>query len=747
MHAELRSLGPSSRLTLRHLFWRCVFLLLVTLVGPLQGAARAAATEAWVIDKAELTGLAGTRVVQLPHVLEPRDFLEDGSRVRYRLKLTLTATPAQILGVLVPKISVAGTLYINGQFVQSCGVGPLEELRCLHKINLFATPLSVWQLGDNVIEFEVYADARQTNGLSRVQVGFHNELYEKSHRLPQWIKSGFLVGLGWVSAVLGFLSLAVSLVLRKELAYRWFGVACLAHSLGMLNLTVTRPVVSIELFTWMVFSARLVAGCMALLTVLSIFDKLRRWMLVVLVGFVVLGPVVIGLSGSYRSVVAAVFFPLLLTGTGLLVMLTRSALESRNLLKIITMGMMLVLVCSGLVDWLRLRGRFDFEGVFLFPYFYSIMLMVLSMGLFRNLATSLKQSREDRDQLARRVAERMAYEVTEHIPVGTYTLVHRPGARWANFLFVSQRFLTLTGLDRTSILTDPQPFLEALHADDWAPWHKFLTRAPGHLEKFSQKFRFFPTGGQMRWLSTEAVPRAMPDGSTLYEGVLIDETDMVLAKMENDRVREALQQQQIEQSRMKEREQLLRDMHDGFGSQLAGVRMLAEKGRIPPEQFPQFLHELAADLHLVVDTLGQTNITLEEALVDLQHRLNRRFSGIGLKLHWQLQLAHFPPMAPRKILQTLRLIQEALNNAFKHAQARNVWFAANYEAESDLLTLSVRDDGVGLVFPLARGRGLNNMRGRAREIGGEFQLIECHPGVEVLLTVPHVSLADRNDSK
>lgn len=747
MHAELRSLGSSSRRTLGRLFWRGVLSLFVLLVGPLHGMAWAATPEAWVIDKAELTGLAGTRVVQLPHVLESRDFLEEGSRVRYRLKLPLAATPVQTLGVLVTKLSLSGTLYINGQFVQSCDVGPLEELRCLHKINLFATPVSVWQVGDNVIEFEIYANARQKNGLSQVQVDVLNKLYQESFLIPQWLKHGFLVGLAWVSAVLGILSLAVSLVLRNELAYRWFGIACVAHALGILNLTVSRPIIDIEFLNWMIFSTRLVAGCMAMLTVLAIFDKLRRWMLVVLVGYCVLGPLAIGLGGSFRSVVVVIFFPLLLIGPALLFMAMRWAIESHNPLKLLTAGMMFVLVSSGIVDWLRLRGGFGFEGVFLFPYFYSAMLLILSTLLFRNLAVSLKESREDRDQLARRVAERMAYEVTEHIPVGTYTLVHRPGARWANFLFVSQRFLTLTGLDRTSILTDPHPFLDALHADDWAPWHQFLTHAPGQLEKFSQKFRLFSTGGQMHWLSTEAVPRAMSDGSTLYEGVLIDETDMVMAKLERDRVREALQQQQIEQSRMKEREQLLRDMHDGFGSQLAGVRMLAEKGRIPPEQFPQFLQELAADLHLVVDTLGQINITLEEALVDLQHRLNRRFSGIGLKLHWQLQLANFPPMAPRKILQTLRLIQEALNNAFKHAQAHNVWFAANYEAESDLLTLSVRDDGVGLVFPLARGRGLNNMRGRAREIGGEFQLIECHPGVEVLLTVPHVSLADRTNSK
>jgi signal transduction histidine kinase len=190
---------------------------------------------------------------------------------------------------------------------------------------------------------------------------------------------------------------------------------------------------------------------------------------------------------------------------------------------------------------------------------------------------------------------------------------------------------------------------------------------------------------------------------------------------------------------MIEREQLLRDMHDGFGSQLAGVRMMAEKGRIPPEQFPQFLREITADLHLVVDTLGQLNITLEDALIDMHHRLERRFTGSGPKLHWKTRLTSLPSLPPRKILQALRLVQEALNNAFKHAHARNVWFLAQYDVQNDVLTLSVRDDGQGLLLPAARGRGLNNMQYRAREIGGEFQLLACQPGVEVLLRVPNVS--------
>jgi PAS domain S-box-containing protein len=346
-----------------------------------------------------------------------------------------------------------------------------------------------------------------------------------------------------------------------------------------------------------------------------------------------------------------------------------------------------------------------------------------------------------------RAAERMAYEVTENIPVGTYTLVYRQGVKRGKFLFVSQRFLELTGLDRKSILDDPQPLLDILHVDDWVAWRQLISRSVDQRDTFSMEFRISHFSGEMRWVSTEAVARSLPDGSVLYEGVLIDQTAMVHAKREAESARGILLKQQLEQSRLQEREQLMRDMHDGFGSQLAGVRMLAEKGRIRPEEFTQFLHEITADLHLVVDTLGQLNITLDEALIDLHHRLDRRFSGNAPQLHWQTQLAGLPALHQRQILQTLRLIQEAFNNAFKHARAQNVWFSAHYDAPTDLLTVSVRDDGQGMQMPKVRGRGLSNMQYRAREIGGKFQLIEHQPGVEVILEVPHVSVVAQNDSK
>lgn len=700
-----------------------------------------------LINKAELIGLAGRRAVSLPNMLETRDFLPRGDRVRYRLSLNLAEAPSHPLGIFVPKMSLSGALYINGQYISSCDQGRLEELRCQHKPNLFSTPPSVWQLGDNTIEFEIHANSRQVNGLSAVKVGEVEALYEGAYRLRHWLKIEFLVGLGWISSVFGLLSLAVYFILRKESAYLWFGLSCLAHALALLNLTVSRPLIQVDLFILLVFTSRLLTTPLAFLTMLSLLGKLQRWMRMVMLGLSVCGPVIVGLSGVDRPVYLLLFLFLLLFGIALIFNAVRWAWQSRNSIKIFTIAMAVILVSTGVADWLRFAGKTEFEGSFFFPYIYSAMLVILGTFLIRNLATSLKQSREDRAQLERRAVERMAFEVTENIPIGTYTLIYRSAESRGQFLFVSQRFLELTGLQRKDLMSEPNFFLNILEVEAWAHWHQFITHPPGQGERFSKEFRIHPCGGEMRWVSTEAVSRVLPDGSIVMEGVLVDQTDVFKAKEDAERVRLALQAQQIEQSRIKEREQLLRDMHDGFGSQLAGVRMMAEKGRIRPEQFPEFLREITADLHLVVDTLGQLNITLEEALVDMHHRLQRRFMSNGPQLHWQSHLKGLPSLAPRKILQALRLVQEALNNAFKHSQSQHVWFSAQFDVENDVLTLSVRDDGVGMQLPAARGRGLSNMQYRAREMGGEFQLTDLQPGVEVVLSLRQVSMLAHKDSQ
>jgi len=94
-------------------------------------------------------------------------------------------------------------------------------------------------------------------------------------------------------------------------------------------------------------------------------------------------------------------------------------------------------------------------------------------------------------------------------------------------------------------------------------------------------------------------------------------------------------------------------------------------------------------------------------------------------------------LPPSLILQVVRILQEAMNNALKHAQAGNTWVSVSCTHEGPL-EVQVTDDGVGIDDARAHGTGLDSMQRRARALGAECSSsrYEPGPGTKVTLRVP-----------
>ena len=96
----------------------------------------------------------------------------------------------------------------------------------------------------------------------------------------------------------------------------------------------------------------------------------------------------------------------------------------------------------------------------------------------------------------------------------------------------------------------------------------------------------------------------------------------------------------------------------------------------------------------------------------------------------------------------LRIAQEAVTNAVKHATAKTVWVDLYLDPQT--LQLVVRDDGRGFelsgVFVLVGGHfGLLGMRERAERLGGSLDVSsEPGAGTEVRISVPLCSKNGRN---
>lgn len=96
---------------------------------------------------------------------------------------------------------------------------------------------------------------------------------------------------------------------------------------------------------------------------------------------------------------------------------------------------------------------------------------------------------------------------------------------------------------------------------------------------------------------------------------------------------------------------------------------------------------------------------------------------------------------PQKEMVLFRIVQEALHNAVKHANATNLKVKMNYSAAN--FTLTITDDGSGFMpeqlLTSQTGIGLKSMRNRAALIGGDFSLQSSkNNGTSISIELPNL---------
>ena len=214
------------------------------------------------------------------------------------------------------------------------------------------------------------------------------------------------------------------------------------------------------------------------------------------------------------------------------------------------------------------------------------------------------------------------------------------------------------------------------------------------------------------------------------------ETKVAARTAELRAVHEQLTLVTIRQSKNEEREMLLQDMHDGFGSQLASAQLMANAGEISPGDLSELLQECMADLYLVTDTLSNAHNSLLDSLADMRFRLQKRTAHLPIEMSWNLDIDKALELQQRTILQLLRIIQEAINNALKHAQAKHIQISVTFDPLALYLRAKVADNGLGYPAQPVLGRGVYNMQKRARMMGATLLVTQSHPGTCMLLSLP-----------
>jgi signal transduction histidine kinase len=135
-------------------------------------------------------------------------------------------------------------------------------------------------------------------------------------------------------------------------------------------------------------------------------------------------------------------------------------------------------------------------------------------------------------------------------------------------------------------------------------------------------------------------------------------------------------------------------------------------------------------------------VALDEGLASAARQLAREFAAdAGLRLRYRSS----GPVdaAPRAVQEAaFRVIQEALSNVHRHAEASSVTVSVSARPDASSLRVRIADDGKGLgPGEPALGVGIPGMRSRAAQLGGAVEVTGRRRGVVVVAHLPYGAAA------
>ncbi|MBI4285262.1 MAG: sensor histidine kinase [Chloroflexi bacterium] len=203
---------------------------------------------------------------------------------------------------------------------------------------------------------------------------------------------------------------------------------------------------------------------------------------------------------------------------------------------------------------------------------------------------------------------------------------------------------------------------------------------------------------------------------------------------------------------MEERERLSRELHDdllqslgGLGARASAVSELLAQSRTEDARrelttLRDSVEKAYLDVRHYVTGLRMSSLSDRRFLKALEDfaRVFTRQSGLGL----DFRVAEGTPqfwLSPVVETQAMRIVQEALTNITRHAQARKV--SVRVSLNGPFLEIGVQDDGWGFDPDRVDGQdhlGLQIMRERAELAGGRLAVLAAPgSGTQVTVTVPY----------
>ncbi len=317
-----------------------------------------------------------------------------------------------------------------------------------------------------------------------------------------------------------------------------------------------------------------------------------------------------------------------------------------------------------------------------------------------------------------------------------------PGGR---FIYSSPSCKLVTGYSAAEFESDPGLFRSIVHPEDQAKWATHCSvRGDSTLSHCELEYRIINLDGTTRWIGHICQP--VYDSRGTYLGIRGSNRDITAQKRAMTLIRKEDERRirdEEEVKRLKERDKILKDLHDGIGGIITNVSLLSEMALNSADEsyvmntlgtISGLSREAMSELRNFMNILDYRRLDWHSVIADMRNFGNSMIGSNGLFFRLKASVSEDSAQPGSFLcLNIYRIYKEALTNVIKHSKANRV--NVTIRVKPDIFVLLIHDDGVGFEQVWGDGRGILNMKSRAEEIGGNLSIC-CRKGTSIHLDLP-----------
>jgi len=272
-------------------------------------------------------------------------------------------------------------------------------------------------------------------------------------------------------------------------------------------------------------------------------------------------------------------------------------------------------------------------------------------------------------------------------------------------------------------------------------------RLRGEQVSMQYEFKIIRSDGTERWMLSSAATIEV-QGRDAILATMVDITDLKQAEQEKaglyeENVRHYQQRIAEEERHQKEKEKILKDLHDGIGGLTTNINLLAELARKNDDlkavrkslaTISDLSRESLSEIRSFIQSLDSKELSWQAIAAELRHLGSAIIEPHGVRLSIDARIDDRNDNPGSTVSMNLfRIYKESLANVIKHAKASAV--DVSFTVEGGSVVLDIRDNGIGLDGGRVSGRGLPNMKSRAQDMGGSLAVTSDN-GTRVHLELP-----------